>query len=350
MKIVANSKILINIPKIYGGVYDHYWGLYPYWSEDVYYNPIGRRSWRKWSGLLWFPWDLIRFSLIILFKRPDIVIINPSFTFSAITRDALFLKISLFFQKKTVVFIHGWHKNEERKMKKEKIKKLFNKTSAVIVLAEEFKSSLLKIGITTPIYITSTKVNDNLLNGFQIEKRMGDVNTILFLARIEKEKGIFILVDTFIILKKKYPRLKLRIVGSGTVLSEIMEYVKVSKVKDVYFTGRLSGEQISKEFTEADLYILPTTHGEGMPASVLEAMAFGLPVITRPVGGLVDFFTNQMGSLLESLEPKNYAEEIEKYIQSPELTKKVSIFNFFFAKENFLASSVAKKIEDIVKL
>ncbi len=47
-----------------------------------------------------------------------------------------------------------------------------------------------------------------------------------------------------------------------------------------------------------------------------KAMAFGLPVITSPVGGLVDFFENgKMGYMIENLNPADYAEKIEFLIK-----------------------------------
>ena len=113
--------------------------------------------------------------------------------------------------------------------------------------------------------------------------------------------------------------MKLQVVGEGNALVEAETYTKNKGIKNVRFTGPLSGDALKTEFINADLYILPTTHGEGMPTSVLEAMAFGIPVITRPVGGLVDFFENgKMGYMIESLEPKDYAEKIELLINDLE--------------------------------
>jgi glycosyltransferase involved in cell wall biosynthesis len=195
----------------------------------------------------------------------------------------------------------------------------------------------------------TTKIDDRLLKHFNINNRIGKVEILLFLARIEKEKGIFTLINTFVIMKKQYPNLKLKVVGSGSALNDAIEYSENTQIGDIIFTGKLTGEQLAAEFIQSDIYILPTTHGEGMPASVLEAMAFGLPVITRPVGGIVDFFTDSMGALVESLNPDDYVIEIEKYITNPQLTKDTSIYNHNFATENFLASSVAKKMENNLK-
>jgi glycosyltransferase involved in cell wall biosynthesis len=71
-------------------------------------------------------------------------------------------------------------------------------------------------------------------------------------------------------------------------------------------------------------------------------------VITRPVGGLVDFFQNgKMGEMLDSLEPSDFAKCIEKYMLDEDLTKKTSLYNHVYAKENFMASKVAKRLEAI---
>jgi glycosyltransferase involved in cell wall biosynthesis len=98
------------------------------------------------------------------------------------------------------------------------------------------------------------------------------------------------------------------------------------------------------------IYKIQVATKEGMPTSVLEAMAFGLPVISRPVGGIKDFFQNEkMGYLLESKDPAYYYEAIIKLLENKDLCKEIGLYNYSFAKENFMASIIAKNIETIAR-
>lgn len=85
-----------------------------------------------------------------------------------------------------------------------------------------------------------------------------------------------------------------------------------------------------------------------MPTSVLEAMAFGLPIITRPVGGLSDFFENEkMGYLVQSLNPNDFAEKIIYLFDNQDSIEEIGEYNYIYAKKHFYASNVALKMESI---
>ncbi len=351
-------KILINTPFITSpaGVSNHYLGLKHYFSNRVIYNQyftsfyLQKITKSKLAGRLFFPlafiFNYLKFIfLIFLYKRPNILL-NPSFGRTALKRDAHFLEIAKFFGCKVSVFFHGWDKDylQNYLTGQKQLYTAYYKVDAFFVLANEFKNYLQELNIKAPILLTTTKVNDKLVEEIP-QKNIEQINTILFLGRVEKAKGIFTTIETYEILQKKYPQLKLQIVGRGDALNEAIEYVKNKNLTKVSFTGALYGNALKKEFLNADLYILPT-HGEGMPTSVLEAMAFGLPVITRPVGGLVDFFENsKMGYMIESLNPEDYAEKIELLIKDIKKTNKISEYNAKYAKEHFLASKVAPELE-----
>lgn len=346
------KNILIVSPyyKLVGGVANHYIGLHDYWSAPVTYEYYGQRE--RIPAFITFFYDLIKYIMKLIFKRPDVVIINPSFRPYQLIRDGIYLCIASLTGVKVITFIHGWSDEFSKTIMHRPFlfKHVYNKSAFIYVLSCSFKDQLLEMGITKPILLTTTKVDNKMLKGFNIKTRIGAVENILFLARIEEEKGVLIAINAFNILKKKYNKLVLNIVGSGSFLEHAKEHAIQHCIQDVRFTGALFGKALSDEYCSSDIYILPTSLGEGMPTSVLEAMAFGLPVITRPVGGLKDFFdTKKMGSLVDDLSADSFANELESFIVNPEKTRNTALFNYKYSQERFLASSVANKIEEDIK-
>jgi|SRR5690606_5962520 len=353
MKILINTTS-ISIP---AGVSSHFLGLKTYFSKNVVYNQywtggyirrkIRFKAFQQPLRLTLMFIDLIKFVFLILRYSRPIILLNPSFGRTALRRDALFLRIAKIFNCKTAVFFHGWDKDYLNKVleNRDLFSDIWYKADAFFVLAREFKAYLRELNIQSPIYLTTTKVDDRLVENIP-QKKISSISKILFLARVEKSKGIFTAIDSFEILSKRYPHIELRVVGGGNALEEAKNYATEKKLAKICFTGPLGGSELKAEFRNTDLYILPT-HGEGMPTSVLEAMAFGLPVISRPVGGLVDFFENdKMGYLIDSLDPGDYVNKIELLMNDIDKTSRISSYNIQYAKEHFMASKVAKQLED----
>jgi glycosyltransferase involved in cell wall biosynthesis len=161
---------------------------------------------------------------------------------------------------------------------------------AFLVLASSFKKQIENWGITSPVYLTTTKFDDNLYKDIDFSRKHFN-NMLLFQAHIEKEKVIFTALEAFKRLQADFPELKMKVARNGGALKQAVEFTYNNEMQNVEFLGTLSGEDLISAFKESDICILPTW-GEGMPTSVLEAMPFGHPVITRPVGGIVDFLRN----------------------------------------------------------
>lgn len=343
-------RIIINTPalSLSGGVANHYKGLSPFWSKNVRYNTIGGRF--GIPGVVILPFDYIKFTLLCIFKKVDAVLLNPSLGKTALKRDALFLRITKRFGIKTFVFMHGWDKEIEAKI--DETPKLFQSfllADGFFVLATAFKEKLMRWGVTAPVWLTSTKVDDRLLQDFSMSQKNTEPNKLLFLARVEKNKGIYIALEAFKNVQETNKELVFQVAGSGSELAAAKTYCKDQNIENIIFSGDLSGQQLVNAFTTSDIYILPTYHGEGMPTSVLEAMAFGLPIISRPVGGLNDFFENEkMGYLIESLKPEDYSQAIIKLIENPKQCFEITMHNHQYAKQNFMASKVASQLENTI--
>lgn len=344
-------KLLIVIPsfKLMGGISFHYLGLKRYWKCNVHYAVAGRRP-HLHSSLTLLP-DFFAYVLKLLLLRPDVVVVNPSFYPYPIVRDTIHMLTAKLFGCKTVCMFHGWNLeySTRQEAKPNWFVRQFNKMSFVYVLSSDFRRRLRLMGIKAPIELATTEVDDALLHGFDIDQREGrTVKNILFLARLDRAKGIYETIDAFVLIRKKHPDISLNICGCSWNQSfddEVRAYVADNKYEGITFHGRVIGKDKMQAFADNDIYILPSYH-EGMPTSLLEAMAFGLPVVTRMVGGVPDFFEQgKMGYMTESLEPRDLAHCLESLIGDTESARRMGRYNYLYARQHFMASAVAAKFE-----
>jgi glycosyltransferase involved in cell wall biosynthesis len=119
----------------------------------------------------------------------------------------------------------------------------------------------------------------------------------LFLGLLGNRKGIFDLLPAFKQASEEMPNLRLRIGGNGDVDATRVCVRTLGLENSVCLLGWISGSVKDQELHRADIFVLPS-YNEGLPMSVLEAMAWGLPVVTTPVGGIPELIENRVDGLL----------------------------------------------------
>ena len=348
-------KILIITPEIHrlGGVANHYLGLQPHWSLDVDYSYCGKRNEKESivTTLCYYIYDYIRFFFKV--SKYDVVVINPSLRRFQIFRDSIYIKIAKLFNRKVVTFIHGFDENfyESLREKPKRFSATFNYSSLFFVLFSDYGEKLKLIGIKSPILKTTTKVSETFTTAINHAAPRNSIKNLLFVGRLIKEKGIRESLDMFALLSKRHPDVSFCICGDGPELN----YIKRIKNKDVIHgkircPGMLVGRDLAEEYSKGDILIL-LSYSEGLATCVLEAMAFGLVIITTPVGGIQDFFKNgKMGYLVDKDDLQGIISKIEYLSDNPNIIQDISIHNKEYARKHFMASAVAKKIEsDIIR-
>ena len=207
------------------------------------------------------------------------------------------------------------------------------------------------------LLIESTIIDEKLLSGISADnikenrkkRRKEEVYNILFLARVEVPKGIYETIETFRILQKVHPGINLTIAGSGKELYKVKSYLKTHNCSNVKVIGYVEGEEKRNVFMNADIYLFPS-YTEGMPNSVLEAMAFGLPIITRSVGAIPDIIKNNInGFHTDSKDPKIFADFIQKVMNDDHLANNILEHNYKQARSNYTTTEVVNRIEKIYK-
>lgn len=186
--------------------------------------------------------------------------------------------------------------------------------------------------------------------GSQITKRSSltiQKQYFLFAAWFDLNKGYDILFDAFAKVIKVYPDWKLVLCGTGKV-EEMMGYLQKSGIeKNVELPGWVEGDVRERYFKEAYAYCM-TSYQEGLPLSVLECLAIGVPVISTPVGCLPEFLKDGENVLFFDFgNSDKLAEQMIKLIEDGELYEKLSRSGIEIIEQSFTSGRVFEKLNRI---
>jgi glycosyltransferase involved in cell wall biosynthesis len=132
---------------------------------------------------------------------------------------------------------------------------------------------------------------------------------LLFVGRLVKEKDLDDLVEAHTLLRKKYDY-KLVLVGDGPMREELED-----RLPETYFAGQQSGENLSKWYASADIFVFPSTT-ETFGNVILEAFASGLAVVCVNKGGCADLVIHgRNGWIAEANAPGDFALRIGSLIK-----------------------------------
>lgn len=102
---------------------------------------------------------------------------------------------------------------------------------------------------------------------------------ILATRALEPHANPMLLLKAFKIVKQKYPRAELVMTGDGSQREELAGVVERERINGVTFAGVVRHEEVAAYYNQADLYVNCSFRSD-IPVSLLEAQAFGLPVVS----------------------------------------------------------------------
>ncbi|ADT85070.1 glycosyltransferase family 4 protein [Thermococcus barophilus] len=246
-------------------------------------------------------------------------------------------------KKPLILTVHGYGRRSNRWLNllsefynKSIGKWVLSKIDKIIVLDPRAKRYFIKIGVSPEkIVVIPNGIDYESLQSFKenVEKyktHKGNVKTILYVGRLQKEKGVKELILAFNeLLKKEKFNLNLLIVGDGPQRQELENLVRKLGIEDkVMFTGYLTGKPLLQAYYSADVFILPSKF-EGVPTAILEAMATGLPIIATKVGGIPWIVKEERNGYLvdTSQVPSNLINTIIILISNQKQILKISTIN-----------------------
>lgn len=152
------------------------------------------------------------------------------------------------------------------------------------------------------------------------------------------------MIKAFAKIANKYPNWKIVFAGNGEV-KQGEELAKSLGIEEqTVFLGWVSGKAKDKAFKESKIFCLPS-YAEGFPMAVLDAWAYGLPVITTPVGGIPDIAVDGKNMLLFNAgDIDKLAESMRRLIDDKELRSNIIKESINLANTTFNINTINNQV------
>lgn len=310
---------------------EHQWGeafQFSYLATHVTGNPIKKT-------LFFFR---AYFKLVYLLKKNtfDIIHIHMSYK-GSFYRKYYVAKLCKKNKKKVIVHLHGsefkdFYNNGDEKLKR-RIRELFSNVDYSIVLGNDWKDFIKQIAPNSKVSVINNAVKIPDIT----EKEENKIPTLLFLGALIKRKGVEDLFEAINKIKMcGSNHIKVLIAGSGVEENALKEYVIKHSLQDmVEFLGWVNNEQKIRLLLKSDVLVLPS-YNEGLPIAILEALSYGLPVISTNVGSIAEAVVDDYnGYLFTPGAVEQLGTYIKKIVQDRNLLSELSYNSRTIAKAKF---------------
>jgi phosphatidylinositol alpha-mannosyltransferase len=151
-------------------------------------------------------------------------------------------------------------------------------------------------------------------------RRSRPAPTILFVGRLERRKGLPVLLEAFRLVRQRFPEARLEIVGpDGGLRRWVEDYIGRHRLDGVELAGFLPEEEVVRRYRSAWVFCAPATGGESFGLVLLEAMAAGLPVVASDIPGYREVAGGPSGAVLvPPRDPAALARELVGLISDPD--------------------------------
>ena len=268
-------------------------------SYSSIYNPFIFVTTTRGGGLIAimtrFLIAVLSFIYNCLSKRIEIVHIHTA-SYNSFWRKSVFVMLSKILRRRVVLHIHGGNFKDFSGMHYKQVNFVLNRCDCVVVLSNTWKSwfentfeglniSIVPNIVNLPVIYKNRSVEENKL-------------TLLFLGFINERKGIFDLLEVMSIHHDELMGKVNLIIGGNGYIQKLKDMISANSLEDMAsFCGWISGEEKTAKLNSADVFILPS-YAEGLPISILEAMSYGLPIISTRVGGIPEVVSDMRNGFL----------------------------------------------------
>lgn len=230
---------------------------------------------------------------------------------------------------------------------------VYQSAKAVIAVSSQIRSHLVRFRFVRP-QIVSVIPNGTNTDTFTPTLGRGDVrnalsvgekSVVLFVGRLVEEKGAQYAIRALPRVIKEVGDVVLVVVGRGPYLPQLKELASNLGVsKDVVFSGFVSEGELPFYYASSDVLVFPTTHVEGFPLVLAEALASGLPIVSSNIGGTPTAISHgETGFLFEPRDVRGLSSFLTVLLSDDGLRKKMAEQSRKASLEKFSAERMAKR-------
>ena len=224
------------------------------------------------------------------------------------------------------------------------VKWILRNADCNIVLSEDMGHFIKEIVPSGKITVIGNGVEIPSENPYNSKNR-----NVLFFSVFEKRKGIFDLLKCIKLLDPRIPNdVKFHICGSGEEENAIRNEIDSLGIKHrIGRFGWIDNQGKEDVFKETGIHLLPS-YNEGLPMSVLETMAHGIPNVSTNIPGMSSIIKDsETGFLVNAGEIDVLADRIEKLVNDESLRHKFSDTSYQFIKDNNSVTLMMEKTKII---
>jgi glycosyltransferase involved in cell wall biosynthesis len=298
----------------------------------------------------------IAFLSMLMRLKPEIVHLNTSFEFNAYWRDLAYLLTARALGRRIVYQVHGGELPArflgESSFGRGFLRFTLRAADVIVVLAEIELDAYRRFHAGRKLEMIPNAIDLDEYGDVSPKQFARDELVLGYIGRLADDKGIRESILAVSALRKQdAPRTTLRIAGSGPYEAELRRLVKAESLSDqVQFLGPVFGDEKRRFWKDIDVFLFPTFHREGLPYTILEALASGTPTITTRVGGIPDVIKDGIhGLVLDEHTPAAVAEAVRALTDDRELPRRMSSAALSRAREHYGVQRLADQFDRVYR-
>jgi glycosyltransferase involved in cell wall biosynthesis len=168
-------------------------------------------------------------------------------------------------------------------------------------------------------------------------------------ASFSPKKNISLAIKAMVDITSKLPSAILVLVGKGEQGKELKELVKKNDLSDkVHFPGLI--KEVNKFLNILDLFLLPSSYGEGMPNAVLEAMAAKVPVVASDIRGNIEILQcGKRGLLFKNNDKDSLVDTVLRLANDKIFSNQIAEKAYQHVKENMSLQRMIERYENFYR-